>query len=76
MRCLMIYTSKQIRFGRSMRRTKWTGHVAQMERGMVHTFFRLENLSGKEHVEDQDMDGRKILSWIFRKRDGAKTGLI
>ena len=35
----------------------------------VHTIFRWENLSEKEHLEDQDIDERIILSWIFRKWD-------
>jgi hypothetical protein len=52
------------------------GRVALIERGKVHTISRWENLSEKEHLEDQDMDGRIVLSWIFRKRDGARTGLI
>jgi hypothetical protein len=32
---------------------------------------------GKNHMEDPDVDGRIILSWIFRKWDGELwTGLI
>jgi len=43
-----------------------------MERGKVHTIFRWETLIEKEHMEDQDIGGRTILSWIFRKRDGGE----
>ena len=30
---------------------------------------------GKNHLEVPDVDGRIILKWIFRKLDGAWTGL-
>jgi len=46
--------------------------VVRMERGKVHIIFRWENLSEKEQLEDQDIVGRTILSWIFRKRDGGE----
>jgi len=32
---------------------------------------------GRNHLEDPDVDGRKILKWIFKKWGGAAwTGLI
>jgi hypothetical protein len=35
------------------------------------------NLRERDHLEDPDVDGRIILTWIFRKWDGeAWTGLI
>jgi hypothetical protein len=55
-----------------MRRMRWTGHVASMERRKGHTIFRWEKLNEKEHLEDQDIDGRIILIWMFRKRDGGE----
>jgi len=35
------------------------GHVAQE----MHTIFLLENLKGRDHLEDLDIDGN-ILDWI------------
>ena len=29
------------------------------------------NLRERDHLEDADVDGRIILRWIFRKRDGG-----
>jgi hypothetical protein len=30
----------------------------------------------EDHFEDQDLDGRIMLKWIFKKSEGAWTGLI
>jgi hypothetical protein len=43
------------------------GHVALMERGEVYTGFWWENLRKRGHSEDQVLDERIILRWIFRK---------
>jgi len=46
-------------------------------RGEVNTGFWWGNLRERDHLEDQDVDGRAILRWIFRKWDvGASTGSI
>jgi len=42
----------------------------------VHTVFWWGNLRERAHLEDPDIDGRIILTWISRKWDGAWTGLI
>jgi hypothetical protein len=43
----------------------------------VHTGFWWGNLRQKYHLEDPDIDGGIILSWIFKKWDGRTwTGLI
>jgi len=49
------------------RRMRWAGHVARMaeDRG-VHRVL-VGKPEGKVHWRDQDVDGRIILRWIFRK---------
>jgi hypothetical protein len=45
------------------------------ERGEVYTGFWGGNLKERNHLEDQGIDGRILLRWIFRKWDvGAWTG--
>ena len=57
---------------------RWAGHVARMGwgKGDVHTGFWWGNLRDRELLEDTGVDGRIILKCIFRKWDGACTGLI
>jgi hypothetical protein len=52
------------------RRMRWTGHVARMgeERGCTGCWW--ENLRGRGHWGDPDVDGRIILRLIFRKFEG------
>jgi hypothetical protein len=43
----------------------------------VYTGLWWGNLRERDHFQDQGIDGRIILSWIFRKWDvGARTGSI
>jgi len=57
------------------RRMTWAGHVARMgeDRGVQRVL--VGKLEGKSHWGDQDVDGRIILRWIFRKLEGVvETG--
>jgi hypothetical protein len=45
-------------------------------RGGLHTGFWWGDLREGDHSEDPGIDGRVILKWIFKKWDGAWTGLI
>ena len=50
---------------------RWVEHVARMGQGREFTGFRWENLMGRDHWGDPDVDGRIILRWIFRKWEGV-----
>ena len=50
---------------------RWAGYVARMgERRSVYTVL-VEKPEGKRTLEDADVDGRIILKWIFRNRNGG-----
>jgi hypothetical protein len=41
------------------------------------TVFWLENLKGRDDLEDKGIDGKIILDWIFGRKDGRLwTGFI
>jgi len=70
-----FYSSPNIFCVTKSRIIRWAGHVARMGRGEVHTRLRWGNLRERDHLEYRDLDGRMILSWIFRKWDvGEWTG--
>ena len=49
--------------------------MVRMGRVEVYTVFRWGKLRETDHMEDQGVDGRIILRWIFRKLDVvARTG--
>jgi len=53
------------------RRMRWAEHVAHMgEDKGVHKVL-VEKPEGKRPLGDQDVDGRIILRWIFRKLEGV-----
>jgi len=44
-------------------------------KGEVYRGFWLGNLRERDHLENQVVDGRIILRWIFRKWEGGWQGL-
>jgi hypothetical protein len=56
---------------------RWAMYVARMVecRGVYRIL--LENLRERDHLVDPDVDGSKILRWLFKKwDDGAWTGCM
>ena len=53
------------------RRMRWAGHVARMGRIEVCKGCWWGSLRERGHWRDQDVDGRIILRWIFRKLEGV-----
>ena len=53
------------------RRMRWVVHVARMEEWRVVCKVLVGNLIVRDHWGDQDVDGRIILSRIFRKWEGV-----
>ena len=65
-----IVHQKQIVFSYSLKvLCVWIRKLKSWETGEVYTRFWQGNLRERDHLEDQDIDGRIILSWIFRKWD-------
>ena len=58
-------------FAIKSRRLRWAGHLARMRerRGAYRILW--EDLRVGDHLEDQGVDGRIILKWIFEKWDGG-----
>jgi hypothetical protein len=58
------------------RRMRLAGHVARLGMGEACIGFWWGNLRERDHWGDAGLDGRIILTWIFRKWDvGVWTGL-
>jgi hypothetical protein len=60
MRNFILYTHHQIF-------VRWTGHVARVGTGVVHTGVRRVNLREGDHLKDLGIDGRIILKMDLRQ---------
>jgi hypothetical protein len=56
-------------------RMRWAGHVSHM--GEKRDAYRIlvGRPEGRHHLGDPGVDGRIILKWMFKKWDGAWSGL-
>jgi hypothetical protein len=70
-----LYSSLNIIRVIKSRKIRWADHIARMGKREVHTGFWWGNLREGDHLGDPGVDGRIILKWIFKTRDGAWTGL-
>jgi hypothetical protein len=52
-------------------KTNEMGRTRSTYEGEVHTGFQLGNLRDGDHLEDQGVNGRIILKWIFERLDGG-----
>jgi len=50
---------------------RWARHVACMGRGEVHIGFWWGDLRERDHLEDDGIGEKIILSWIFKNWDGG-----
>jgi hypothetical protein len=55
------------------RRLRWAGHILRMGEARNAYNILLENLKGRDHLEDLGVYGKIILEWILRKQ-GGKVG--
>jgi hypothetical protein len=46
---------------------RWEGHVACMDDMRKAYKILLENLKGRDHLEDTGIDGKMILEWIIKR---------
>jgi hypothetical protein len=64
-----LYCSPNIIRVIKLRRMRWVEHVACKGPEDVHIEFLWVNLREKDYLEEPGIDGRIILSWIFRRWD-------
>jgi hypothetical protein len=60
-----LYSSPSIIRVIKSRRMRWVGHIARMGRRGMHIGYWWENRKGKDHQDDQDVGGWKVLKWIL-----------
>ena len=61
-----FYSSPNIVWAIKWRRMRWVEHM-EVYGGEDYTYFRWGNQRERDHSGDADVDGRTILTWIFRK---------
>ena len=64
-----MYSSPNIIWVIKLRRMRWPGQVAHMEEKKMNTAFWWGNVWETDHLEDQGVEKRIILRWIFRNWD-------
>ena len=71
-----LYCSPNIIWVMKLRRMRWAVHEERMwfRKGAYRIL--VGEPDGMSHLEDPEVDGMIILSWIFRKWDRALTGFI
>jgi hypothetical protein len=62
-----LYTSANIIRVIKSKRTRLAGQVARMDITEMQRIFLLENLNGRNYLEDIGVDGNIILKWLLRK---------
>jgi hypothetical protein len=65
----MYFMPNTLRMMKS-RRVRWAGHVARMGRRGMHIGYWWESQKERDHYEDQDVGGWKILKCILERWDG------
>jgi len=66
-----LYSSPNIILVMKSRRMRWVGHVACMGEKRVEYSVLVGKPEGRIHLEDPGVNGRIILSWIFKKWNGG-----
>jgi hypothetical protein len=65
-----LYSSPSIIRMIKSRRMRWAEHVARMGRRGMHIGYWWEIQKERDHWEDEDVGGWKILKWILERWDG------
>jgi hypothetical protein len=71
-----LYSSPSIITMIKSRRMRWAGHVARIGRRGIHIGYWWEIQKGRDHWEDQDVDGWTILKMDLREIECDSIDLI